>query len=54
MLAKKNLPPSYIFEDKYLKTITKKIQNKKERPDEFLKFFKDNSAAKDFLKFIEL
>ena len=52
--SKKNLPPSYIFEDKYLKTITKKIQNKKERPDEFLKFFKDNSAAKDFLKFIEL
>ena len=52
--SKKNLPPSYIFEDKYLKTITKKIQNKKEKPDEFLKFFKDNSAAKDFLKFIEL
>ncbi len=52
--SKKNLPPSYIFEDKYLKTITKKIQNKKEKPNEFLKFFKDNSAAKDFLKFIEL
>ena len=52
--SKKNLPPSYIFEDKYLKTITKKIQNKKEKPYEFLKFFKDNSAAKDFLKFIEL
>ena len=52
--SEKNLPPSYIFEDKYLKTITKKIQNKKEKPDEFLKFFKDNSAAKDFLKFIEL
>ena len=52
--SKKNLPPSFIFQDKYLKTITKKIQNKKEKPDEFLKFFKDNSAAKDFLKFIEL
>jgi len=52
--SEKNLPPSYIFEDKFLKTITKKIKHKKEQPDEFLKFFKDNSSAKDFLKFIEL
>ena len=52
--SKKNLPPSYIFEDKYLKTITKKIKNKKENSDEFLKFFKDSSSAKDFLKFLEL
>ena len=51
--SKKNLPPSYIFEDKYLKTIIKKIKNKKENSDEFLKFFKDRSSAKDFLKFIE-
>ncbi len=50
----KDLPPSYIFEDKFLKTITKKLKHKKEQPHEFLKFFKDNSAAKDFLKFIEL
>ena len=50
----KDLPPSYIFEDKFLKTITKKTKHKKEQPDEFLKFFKDNSSAKDFLKFIEL
>ena len=52
--SEKNLPPSYIFEDKFLKTITKKTKHKKEQPDEFLKFFKDNSSAKDFLKFIEL
>jgi len=52
--SEKDLPPSYIFEDKFLKTITKKIKYKKEQPQEFLKFFKDSSAAKDFLKFIEL
>ena len=51
---KKNLPPSYIFKDKYLKTITKKIKNKKTEPNEFLKFFKDSSSANDFLKFLEL
>ena len=51
--SEKNLPPSYIFEDKFLKKITKKIKNKKEEPDEILKLFKDNSAGKDFLKFIE-
>ena len=49
----KNLPPSYIFEDKSLKKIVKKIKNKKEGPNEIFKLFKDNSAAKDFLKFIE-
>ena len=52
--SEKNLPPSYIFENKFLKTITKKVKNRKEQPDDFLKFFKDNSAVKDFLKFIEL
>ncbi len=52
--SEKNLPPSYIFEDKFLKKITKKIKNKKEEPDEISKLFKDNLAAKDFLKFIEL
>lgn len=52
--SEKNLPPSYIFEDKFLKTITKKVKNRKEHPDDFLKFFKDNSAAKNFLKYIEL
>ena len=50
--SKKNLPPSYIFEDKFLKKITEKIKNKK--PDEISKLFKDNSAVKDFLKFLEL
>ena len=52
--SKKNLPPSYIFEDKFLKTITKKIKNKKKEHDEISKLFKDNSSAKEFLKFIEL
>ena len=52
--SEKNLPPSYIFEDKFLKKITKKSKNKKEKTDEILKLFKDNSAARDFLKFIEL
>ena len=51
--SEKNLPPSYIFEDKFLKKIVKKIKNRKEEPDEIFKLFKDNSAAKDFLKFIE-
>ena len=52
--SEKNLPPSYIFEDKFLKTITKKIKNKKKEHDEIFKLFKDNSSAKEFLKFIEL
>jgi len=52
--SEKDLPPSYIFEDKFLKMITKKVKNKKENTQEFLKFFKDDSAAKDFLKFIKL
>jgi len=51
--SEKDLPPSYIFEDKFLKTISKKVKNKKEHPHDFSKFFKDNSAAKDFLKFIK-
>ena len=52
--SEKNLPPSYIFEDKFLKKITKKIKSKKEEADEILKLFKDKSSAKDFLKFIGL
>ena len=48
----KNLPPSHIFEDKFLKKITKKIKDR-ELSDIF-KLFKDNSSAKDFLKFLEL
>jgi len=51
--SEKDLPPSYIFEDKFLKTITKKVKHKKDKPDDILKFFKNNSSAKDFLKFIE-
>ena len=52
--SEKNLPPSYIFEDKFLKKITNKIKNKKEEPNEILKLFKDNTAAKDFLRFMKL
>ena len=52
--SEKNLPPSYIFEDRFLKKITKKIKNKKKEHDEIFKLFKDNSSAKEFLKFIEL
>ena len=52
--SKKNLPPSYIFEDKLLKKITEKIKNKNKKPDEISKLFKDNSAVKDFFKFLEL
>ena len=52
--SEKNLPPSYIFEDKFLKKITKKIKSKKEEADEILKLFKDKSSAKDFLEFIGL
>ena len=52
--SEKNLPPSYIFDDKFLKKITIKSKIKKEEPSEILKLFKDNSAAKEFLKFIEL
>ena len=52
--SKKNLPPSYIFEDKLLKKITEKIKNKNKKLDEISKLFKDNSAVKDFFKFLEL
>ena len=52
--SEKNLPPSYIFEDKFLKKITKKIKNKKEEPNEILKLFKNNASAKDFLRFMKL
>ena len=49
----KNLPPSYIFEDKFLKEITQKIKNKKRESEEIIRFFKDNSSARDFLKYIK-
>jgi ribonuclease D len=51
---KKNIPPSYVFGNKDLKKISNKIKNKEKGPYEIKKLFKDNSAAKDFLKYIKL
>ena len=48
----KNLPPSFIFEDKFLKQITKEV--KKNKPQEIIKFFKDSSSINDFLQHIKL
>ena len=50
----KNIPPSYVFGNKDLKKISNKIKNKEKEPYEIKKLFKDNSAAKDFLKYIKL
>ena len=36
------------------KKISNKIKNKEKEPYEIKKLFKDNSAAKDFLKYIKL
>ncbi len=51
---KKNIPPSYVFRNKDLKKISNKIKNNEKEPYEIKKLFKDNSAAKDFLKYINL
>ena len=48
----KNLPPSFIFEDKFLKQITKEV--KKNKSQEIIKFFKDSSSINDFLQHIKL
>ena len=48
----KNLPPSFIFEDKFLKQITKEVRKKKSQ--EIIKFFKDSSSINDFLQHIKL
>ena len=50
----KNIPPSYIFGNKNLKKISIKIKSREKEPYEIKKLFKDNSAAKDFLTYIEL
>ena len=50
----KNIPPSYIIGNKNLKKISIKIKSREKRPYEIKKLFKDNSAAKDFLTYIEL
>ncbi len=50
----KNIPPSYIFGNKFLKKIANKIKSEEKELNEIKKFFKDNSAAKDFLTYINL
>ena len=50
----KNIPPSYVFGKKDLKKISNKIKNKEKESHEIKKLFRDNSAAKDFLKYIKL
>ena len=49
----KNLPPSFIFENRSLKEITKAAVNKKDQSNRIIKLFKDNSSANDFFKFIK-
>ena len=49
----KNLPPSFIFENRSLKEITKAAMNKKDQSNRIIKLFKDNSSASDFFKFIK-
>tara|TARA_X000000950_G_scaffold84957_1_gene106915 strand:- start:1581 stop:2441 length:861 start_codon:yes stop_codon:yes gene_type:complete len=49
----KNLPPSFIFENKSLKEITKAARNKKDQLSRITKLFKDDSSANDFFKFIK-
>ncbi len=49
----KNLPPSYIFEDKFLKKITKETR-RKNNSYEIIKLFKDNGSVNDFLKYMEI
>ena len=49
----KNLPPSFIFENRSLKEITKAALNKKDQSNRIIKLFKDNSSANDFFKFIK-
>ena len=50
----KNIPPSYVFGNKDLKKISNKIKNKEKEPYDIKKLFKDNSAAKDFLRYIKI
>ncbi len=49
-----NIPPSYIFRNKDLKKIANKIKGKEKEPNEIKKLFKDKTAAKDFLTYINL
>ncbi len=49
-----NIPPSYIFGNKDLKKIANKIKGKEKEPNEIKKLFKDKTAAKDFLTYINL
>ena len=46
--SEKNLPPSYIFEDRFLKKITKKIKNKKKNMMKSLNYSKIILLQKNF------
>tara|TARA_B100000989_G_scaffold39741_1_gene25187 strand:- start:697 stop:1560 length:864 start_codon:yes stop_codon:yes gene_type:complete len=52
--SKKNLPPSFIFEDRSLKKIAKEIKIKDLNSNILAKLFKDFSSVDDFLKNIKL
>ncbi|MAD47884.1 MAG: hypothetical protein CMQ53_00860 [Gammaproteobacteria bacterium] len=48
----KNLPPSHIFQDKFLRKIAKEINNKNVSLEVVNKFFKNNSSANELLNYI--
>ncbi len=50
--SKKNVPPSHIFKDRFLKIIANEMKNKKFDETSFFNLFKNNNFAKDFLKFM--
>lgn len=51
--SKRNLPPSFIFENRSLKEITKAAKNKTNELSKITKLFKDDSSVNDFFKFIK-
>ena len=44
-----NVPPSYIFEDRFLKKITKDLKNKNISKEKIKKYFRDSAVAYDFI-----
>ncbi len=51
--SKRNLPPSFIFENRSLKEITKAAKNKTNELSKITKLFKDDASVNDFFKFIK-
>ena len=49
--SKKNVPPSFIFKDRFLKIIANEMKNKKFDEISFFNLFEDNGYAKDLLKY---